>query len=292
MDKLMRDKVAIAVFALPALLVFTIFVFGVSFRTLIGSFYDWDGIVSGKFVGLQEYVRMFKDDVFYLSLKNGYISALVLLIFQAGLGLCFALILSNKKMRGKKLLRVAFFIPVVLSVTVGTQLWLSILKDEGLLNAFFHAIGLSYSQYWLGNGSTGIWVVSFINAWQYTGLYLSLFYAGIKSIPEHYFEAATIDGCNTFKTHFHITIPLLKEVMKVCVLLAMLGGLNQFAHNQIVTAGGPGNSTYSLTLLMYNKAFGNSDFGYGCAVAIIIIIQALLVVFIINKLFSKEKVVY
>ena len=292
MERMLRDKWAIAFFALPALTVFTVFVIGVSVRTVIGSFYDWDGILPGKFAGFRMYAKMLSDSVFYTSLRNGFISAAMLLAGQTLLGLLLALILSDRKLKGKKAFRMSFFVPVVLSVTVGTQLWLFIFRGDGLLNMLLERLGTGYEQYWLNDTKWAILPVSFVNAWQYMGIYLALFYAGIKSIPEHFYEAALIDGCGRWRTWLHVTIPLLREVMKICVLLAMLGGLNQFAHNQILTAGGPGSSTYSLTLLMYNKAFANGDFGYGCAVAIVIIVQALLVSWAVNQLFGKERIVY
>lgn len=293
MDRMLGNKMAITIFSLPALIIYTLFVFAATLRVGIGSLYDWDGVLAGKFVGFRQYTRLFTDDVFYISLKNGFIAAFILFLLQFCLGLVLALILSEKEIKYRKALRISYFIPVVLSVTVGCLLGISVLlSDGGLLNNIIHAMGISYSQSWLSNPKTAIIPVSVINSWQYMGLYLSLFYAGIKSIPVHYYEAAIIDGASKIKTYIHITIPLLREVMKICFLFAMLGGLNQFVHNLIVTAGGPGESTYSLTLLMYQRAFGSTDYGYGSAVAVVIVIQALLVAMVINKFIAREKITY
>ena len=132
-------------------------------------------------------------------------------VYQMFFATVFAITISDKKMKGRKFLRVAYFIPVILSVTVVCQLWSAILSGEGLLNKLFEAAGSGFSQNWLGDRYKAIYVIAFVNAWQWMGYQFALIVAGIKSIPADYYEAAKIDGCSNVLAHLKITIPLLAE---------------------------------------------------------------------------------
>lgn len=293
MKKMLGNKLAIALFTLPALIVYTVFVLSSTIRVAVGSFFDWDGILPWTFVGIKQFRRVFTDGIFYVAWRNGFISAAILLIFQFCLGLVLALIISEKEIKFRKFFRITYFIPVVLSITIGCLLGISaLISDGGLLNNIFQVLGIPFRQSWLSSSKTAIYAVSMVNAWQYLGVYFILFYSGIQAIPVHYYEAARIDGATKIETYIHVTIPLLSEVVKYCFLFAVLGGLNQFVHNLVITAGGPGEGTYSLNLLMYMRAFGSSDFGYGSAVAVVVVVQALIVSILINKTMARKKITY
>jgi raffinose/stachyose/melibiose transport system permease protein len=293
MKKMLENKIAIALFAVPALIIFTVFIIASTVRIAIGSAYDWDGILPGTYVGLNNFKRLFTDNIFYTSLKNGLITAAILLISQFVLGLILALVISDKDIKFRKVFRTTYFIPNIVSISVGCLLGIqALLSDGGLINHIIHMMGINYTQSWLSNPKTAVYAVAMVNGWQYLGVYVVLFYSGIKSIPAYYYEAARTDGANKIQTYIHVIIPLLSEVIRYCLLFAMLGGLNQFVHNLSITAGGPGESTYSLNLLMYMKAFGSSDFGYGSAVAVIVVLQSLIVTILINKFVAREKITY
>lgn len=293
MKKYYNNKIAICIFALPALLLFTVIVFYPLVQTVIRSFYDWDGLTTPTFIFLDNYTRLFQDELFYTSLKNGIIFAALLVVFQIGIGTILALAVSDMSIKGRKFLRISYFIPVVLSITVVCQLWLSIYNGEfGMLNKIFEMLGLQYRQDWLSSETSSIVAIAFVNAWQYTGYHFALLFAGIKSIPEHYFEAARIDGASKMQAHRKITIPLLAENYRFCLVLAVTGGLNAFANMFIMTSGGPGTSTYTLTYMTYRSAFRVNEFGYGCASATILVLQCLLATIIINKFIAKERIVY
>lgn len=289
----LKGGIAIAVFTLPAMILFTTVVVYPVLKTVYYSLLDWDGLSQPSFVMFGNYARLFGDPDFHLAVKNGLIFAAVLVIYQIGLGSVFALILSDRKIAGKKFFRTAYFLPVVLSITVVCQLWLSILNgDRGLLNNLFHALGLTYRQSWLSSGKTAILAVAFANAWQYMGIHFSLIYAAIKSIPDHYYEAALIDGASSFTAHRKITIPLLAETYRFCLIIAITGGLKAFENMYIMTGGGPGNLTYSLTYLIYKAAFRMNQYGYACASAAILLLQCLVFTILINRLVARERVTY
>ncbi|TAH75013.1 MAG: sugar ABC transporter permease [Anaerolineaceae bacterium] len=290
MKKFYSNKPAIILFAVPALFVFTVFVFYPIVQVFNKSFYDWNGLGTGTFIGFENYTKLFKDTVFKISNKNALIFAGTITIFQMTLASTFALVLSNQRVKGREFLRIAYFIPVVLSVTVVCQLWLAIFNsDSGLLNTIFQRLGINYRQNWLSNRYYAIYAISFVNAWQWMGYQFALLMAGIKSIPNDYYEAAKIDGASTFLAHMKVTIPLLKETYKICLTISLTGGVKAFTEMFIMTKGGPGNSTYTLTYLMYKAAFREFRYGYGMASASILVIQCLIIILVINWLFRDRE---
>lgn len=290
MKKFYSNKLAIILFSLPALSVFTIMVFYPIVQVFIKSFYEWNGLGSGLFIGFDNYMKLFGDTVFKISNKNAIVFGIFITVFQMVLASVFALVVSDKKVKGRNFLRVAYFIPVVLSVTVVCQLWLAVFNaDSGLLNKLFEALGLDYSQNWLSDRHNAIYVIAFVNAWQWMGYQFALLMAGIKSIPNDYYEAARIDGASTIRAHRSVTIPLLSETYKMCLIISLTGGVKAFTEMFIMTKGGPGNATYTLTYLMYKAAFREYRYGYGMAAASILVIQCLIIMLIVNRLFrSKE----
>lgn len=289
--KFYSNKLAIFFFTLPALLVFSVMVFYPIIQVFVKSFYDWNGLGSGTFIGFENYQKLFRDTVFKLSNKNALIFSVFITIFQITLASVFALAVSDQKTKGRNILRVSYFIPVVLSVTVVCQLWLAILNaDSGLLNQLFKVMGLDYQQNWLSDRNHAIYVIAFVNAWQWMGYQFALMMAGIKAIPIDYYEAAKIDGASNFQAHTKVTIPLLKETYKICLTISLTGGVKAFTEMFIMTKGGPGNATYTLTYLMYKAAFREYRYGYGMAAASILVLQCIAIILVINWLFrDKEK---
>jgi raffinose/stachyose/melibiose transport system permease protein len=288
MKKYMGNKLAIFLFVVPALAIFVIFDFFPIVQVFAYSFTDWNGLTTPNFLEFQNYVKLFKDRVFVTSNRNQIIFALVITVYQMLFATIFAITISDKKMKGRKFLRVAYFIPVILSVTVVCQLWSAILSGQGLLNKLFEVFGSDYTQNWLGDRYKAIYVIAFVNAWQWMGYQFALIVAGIKSIPSDYYEAAQIDGCTNVKAHMKITIPLLAETYKFCLIISLTGGIKAFTEMNILTGGGPNKSTYTLTYMMYNAAFKKSDYGYGLAAASIMVIECMLVMLVINFIFRER----
>ncbi|WP_022773157.1 carbohydrate ABC transporter permease [Butyrivibrio sp. AE2015] len=288
MKKYMGNKLAIFLFVLPALAIFIIFDFFPIIQVFAYSFTDWNGLTTPTFLGLKNYIDLFNDRVFYTSNRNQLIFAVIITVYQMFFATVFAITISDKKMKGRKFLRVAYFIPVILSVTVVCQLWSAILSGQGLLNKLFETFGSDYTQNWLGDRYKAIYVIAFVNAWQWMGYQFALIVAGIKSIPADYYEAAKIDGCSNVRAHMKITIPLLAETYKFCLIISLTGGIKAFTEMNILTGGGPNKSTFTLTYMMYNAAFKKSDYGYGLASASIMVIECMLVMLLINFIFREK----
>ncbi|MBP3966373.1 MULTISPECIES: carbohydrate ABC transporter permease [Paenibacillus] len=293
MRKYLGNKTAILLFILPALLLYTIVVFYPVVQVFYRSLLDWDGLTEGKFIFLDNYTRLFHDRIFRTSVYNGAVFAAVIAVVQIVIGTLLAFAVAEIAMRGRKFVRISVFIPVVLSITVVCQLWLAMYNGEyGLLNKLFEALGLSYRQDWLTDEKTAIFALAAVNAWQYMGYHFALLLAAVKSVPEHYMEAARIDGANKLQAHARITIPLLSETYKFCLVLALTGGLNAFANMFIMTGGGPGTTTYTLTYMMYRSAFRVGEFGYGSASAAFLVMECLVITLLINRLIARDPIVY
>lgn len=290
MKKFFGNKMAIAIFTLPALILFTVMVFYPILQVFYRSFFNWNGLTAGTFIGFDNFVRLLDDTTFKIANKNGFMFAAVITVFQMTLATILAIAVSNVKIKGRNFFRVAYFIPVVLSVTVVCQLWLSMYNaDTGLINKFFEAIGSDYRQNWLADTDKAIFAIAIVNAWQWTGYQFALILAGIKSIPQSYYEAAQIDGCTPLKAHAKITIPLLKETYKFCLVISVTGGIKAFTEMFIMSSGGPGNSTYTLTYMMYSSAFRAGEFGYGLSAAAVLVLECLMAILVINWIFKSEK---
>ncbi len=293
MRKGVEYKLTLLLFILPALLLFTLVVFYPVLQALYRSLFEWDGLSKPIFIGLGNFVKLFGDDDFFISNRNGFIFAAEITIYQIGLGLVLALFLASTKAKSGRFFRNSFFMPVVLSTVIAGQLWLQVYNpDYGLINRLFEAVGISYRQNWINGDNTAIIAVAFVNAWQYMGVQFILIYTAIKSIPEHYYEAAIIDGASTVRAHTAITLPLLGETFKFCLVISITSGIKAFNEMYVMTGGGPGTYTNTLTYLMYKQAFIANNYGYGSSVAAVLVIECLTFTILINKFLARERIVF
>jgi raffinose/stachyose/melibiose transport system permease protein len=285
---LLADKKAIGVFTVPTFLVFMGIVMVPIVMSAYYSLLDWNGSGKAVFVGLGNYVAMFKDARVLRSIGNSLIFAGASIAIQIPISLILALILAAG-VKGEKVYRTIFFIPVVISTTVIGQLWIKIYNaDYGLLNSLLNNIGLGkYAQDWLGQKSTAL-VCAFIpTLWQYVGYHMLILYAGAKTISPEIYEAARIDGSSGLGNAFRITIPLMVPVLKVSLTLSLIGALKVFDLIYVLTGGGPFQSTEVPSTLMYTTIFSSSHYGYGSAIAIFIIIECLFLSVVVDKVFKR-----
>jgi raffinose/stachyose/melibiose transport system permease protein len=263
------------------------------FQTVYKSFFYWDGISPAVFAGMNNYKKIIYDPDLLVSLKNGALFALVILFYQIGTSSLLAFLVSSGKIKFYKIFKSTYFVPVILASSLVAQLWLSIYNaDYGLLNSIFGVLRINFRQNVLGSRHFGIIAIAFVNGWQFMGYSFVLIYAGIKSIPRYLEEAAIIDGSTQIQLILHVKIPMLAEVYKFCLILAATGGLKAFTEMFIMTGGGPGNTNFTLSLMMYKAAFRINEYGYGCTIAVILFVECLLTMYIINKLIAVEKIEY
>lgn len=293
MKKYLGNKRVIIFLIAPTMILISVMVLYPMLVLVVHSFTEWDGLNPATFNGISNYIKLFKDPIFYTGLKNGLIFAGLQALIQIPLATLLAFAVKHSGRIEKKFFRISYYIPAVLSITVVSQLWLSMYNaDNGLINKLFELLGISYRQNWLGDEHWAIVAITMVNIWQFTGYQFILLLSAVNSIPDYYFEAARIDGCTKAQAHIKITIPLMQETYKYCLIIAITGGLNAFASMNIMTGGGPGTSTYTLTYLMYRSAFKIGNYGYGCTSAVMLVVQCLIVSIIINRLVARERIVY
>lgn len=293
MQKLLGDKKAIFLFVFPTFVVFTVIIILPIFFSGYYSLLNWDGFTNSKFIGLQNYVDLFsnKSDGFTKGIKNSIILAVVSVGIQLPLSLLLALILS-RGVKLEKFYRTVYFIPVIISTVVIGQLWMKIYHPNyGLLNILLNKWGLgALTTEWLGNTHTALGAVFVALLWQYVGYHMLLMYASAKSISTDIYEAAKIDGANEIRMATRITIPLMKPILKVCVVFSVIGSFKTFDLIYVLTNGGPLHATDVPTTIMYTSIFAKYQYGYGSAMAIFIIVECLVATVLIQRAFGKDTV--
>lgn len=294
MNKHFIKKRDIAIFALPGLLFFTIFVIYPIIPQLIISFQDHDGFKSNGFVGFDNYVSILTSKSLRRATMNTYIFVGMSLFGGIPLSLLLALALELQGEKTRRFFKIATVMPALISVTVMAQLWIAIYQPSwGLLNTVLVGVGLeNWTHSWLTEKYVVVFSIAFAFLWQYIGLNTLLFYTGIKTIPASFKEAALIDGAGFFKRSWYVTIPLLANVGKYVLVLSTLGCMAQFAHVRVMTSGGPMDLSRTIIYQLYYTAFNQAEYGEGTAIAIVFIIQCVIISLLINKFTSSENVEY
>lgn len=292
MDKLLGNKKVILLFVLPAMLVYFVFYLAPIVATAGLSFTNWNLVQSPTWAGFANYFSLFKDAVFKTGMKNILILVLMVLVVQLPLSLVLALMLA-KLTRGVRFIKTSFFIPVVFSATAVGLVWLRMYDSTyGVINELFKLFGFDYQQMWLSSPKEAIWAITIPMIWCKTGYYLILFYAAIKAIPLDYYQAALIDGCSGIRATFKITIPLLRNNICMCAVLCAIGAIKEYPLIYVMTLGGPFKQTYTPAMEMYTKAFLEFNFGYGCALAIALVVISLVVYKLIHWLIPTQDIQY
>ncbi len=292
MNKLYSNKLAIFLFAFPTLLLFTAFVVYPLFPEIVISFQNNDGFKNMGYVGAANYLNVLRDGAFWKSNQNTLIIVLISTCAGLPISLILALIMDRQTDSVKRFFKASSVLPAVLSVTVIAQMWVAIYEPQwGLINNLLRAVGLDkIALAWLSDERTVVAAIAAAFLWQYLGLNALLFYTGIQTIPKTYYEAAVIDGAGFIRTSMRITIPLLREVTKYLLVISVLGCMSQFAHVRIMTGGGPGDVSRTVIYQLFFKAFSASDFGQGCAIAILFVLECLVLTFLINRFVAREKI--
>jgi raffinose/stachyose/melibiose transport system permease protein len=260
----------------PGLALLLVFVYYPVVENFRLSFFSWSTFSPTPiFVGLDNYRTAIEDAVFWRALLNNTYYAVASLVFQVFFALVLAALLEEavgKRLRG--FLRTVYFIPAAISITVAGILFSFIYNPQiGLLNRLLDALGLdSWKHAWLGEESTAIWSIIAMSQWQSIGYTAILFVVAIQRIPRELFEAARIDGAGPVRSFFTITIPMVREMTTLLVILTISGAFLVFNEVMVMTAGGPDNSSQVLNTLLYRSAFFEDDMGYAATIATVIFV--------------------
>lgn len=294
MKKALSNKKMILLFILPALTVFLVFTIYPLLPTIYNSFHNYNGIKTGEFVGLKNYIRNLNDASFKLSVKNTATVMLTQLLVFGPLSLLASLVISRQTPWLRTLFKICSFIPSVLNVTVICLMWKMVFQSGwGLVDSALKALGLEQLiRVWFSDPKTAIWVITIVYLWQFFGFNMILFYSGIKAIPQSCLEAAYLDGATPAQRDWYVILPLMKETIKFVVILCTTGCMAMFAQVQVLTNGGPGDMTRTVVFNLYYRAFMLDDFGGASAIAVMYALFGLVMFLLINRFVARERVEY
>lgn len=292
MDKVMSNKWTIALYVLPSLVVLLGIVYIPILFTGYYGLMAWDGISAMQFIGLENYRVLMQDELFWDSVYHSFLFAFFSTASLA-VYLLVALVLTGR-IRGANLFRKIYLIPMLLSSVAIAQLWLKIYHpSDGILNNFLTSLGVEETPNWLADPNIVLYALFVPILWQYAGFYILIYYAALKNLPTSLIEAARIDGANSFQIALRIKLPLIAEVIKVTIVLAIVGSLKYFDLIYIMTDGGPNGASEVMASYMYHKAFREFDFGYGSAIAFSLLLICLVITWVFRKLTaSKDTIQY
>ena len=281
------------------LAIFLVFVIWPFLQAVFYSLTDWSGFTANmNVIGLENYVRLFNDDIFMTALGNNVLLAIVvpLLTIVLALGLATLVTVGGpshgpiRGLRNSSFYRVVSFFPYVIPAIVIGILWSQIYNPAGLLNGLLGLIGLDMfeSFAWLGDERTAMGATIFVIVWSFVGFYMVLFVAAIKGVPAETYEAARIDGAGRMRTAFSITIPLIRDNIQTAYIYLGIMALDAFVYMQALNpGGGPNNSTLVMSQQLFRTAFNKGEFGQASAMGVVLAIVTLIfaaIVFTVNHI--------
>jgi len=285
-------------FLIPAIVIFLGLMVVPMARALLLSLVKWDGIQEPAFVGLSNYRNLLDDRVFLLATMNTLYFIVIMVIFQSTVPLLVAVLL-NSGIKGGTFFRTVYFMPVIISLAITGMLWSMIYEPNfGVINETLRSIGLGgLARFWLADKYTLIPSLAVVSIWQSLGFYMVIYFAGLQNIPQELIEAAKIDGAGPATRLLKITIPLLRPVITVVVVLNTINSIKVFDHIWVMTAGGPNNQSTTFATYLYQVAFGamgssNSQLGYASAIGVVIFVATFVLSVILVKYGQIEETEY
>ena len=290
MDKLLRNKKAIALFVGPGLVLFTLVLFIPICQSVYYSFCDYNALTPPQWIGLQNYKQLMKDSTMKIALKNSIFFLIFSCVSQLIMGLILAGLLTNIP-KGKNLFKNVIYLPCVLSSAALGLLWMFIFSPKLGINQLLQKFGME-GPLWLMDTKGFIilpmWVIAFVSLWQYVGQSMMLYMAQISGIDKSLYEASYIDGCTKVQNFRHITLPLIKPMVGTAMSLNAIGSLKFFDLVYNMTEGGPNHKTEVLATHLYTQGFKYFKYGYASAIGVVLLVLCLLMTFIINKVFKDD----
>ena len=274
-----KMRVVVAFLAIPVIwYVFSVLV--PLFAALFYSFFEWKGGPVKTFNGIENYVRLFHDATFWEAFVHNIYIVFLSVLGQVGIAFIFVLMINSKLTKLKGMHRTFGFFPSTISAVYIGLIWTMIYDNKrGIINFLLRATGHDdLTQVWLNNSSLVLTLVAIPLIWQYIGYYMVILLSAIAAVDNEIFEVAELDGANAFQRAVYIVLPLIKNMILVCITLCVAGNMKVFDHIYTMTKGGPGTSSMVMALYGYNISFKQSDLGYGSTVSVAIFVVSLLVI--------------
>ncbi|MBO0779838.1 MAG: sugar ABC transporter permease [Ktedonobacteraceae bacterium] len=286
-----RRQILIAyAFLAPSLIIFLVFRHLPAAGSLIMGFFDWTGISTPDFIGLTNYNNLLHDQVFWRALGNTVEYTAIVVPSEVVLALGLAVLL-NQKLPGLKIFRMAYFIPVVTATAIVAIVWRWLYQPAGLANEIlqiFHIPAIN----WLADGRFALPSVAIMAIWQHTGFNMLIFLAGLQSIPAEMEETARINGAGRWNTFRYVTLPLLRPVIVLAVILTTISSFQVFDSAYVMTGGGPFYATTTLVFYAYQQAFEQYSMGYASAIAFFLFLIILAISLLQRRVLRGDEDVY
>ncbi len=264
-------------FIAPAFLIFCVFFAAPFVSGFFYSFTSWGGLTERTWIGLQNFVEFFTNRNAYAALLRTLWLTFLVVLVQNAVALFFAVLL-DRDFRGRNLFKVIFFIPTIMSSIVVGYMWSFILDPfNGAFNKIFGLLGIGSlaKLNLLGDPRLALYTIMMTLVWQYFGYNMVIYLAGLSGVPAEIREAGFIDGTSAWQSFRYVTFPLIAQAVTVNILISVIGALKIFDHIFVMTGGGPGRATESLTLLIYREGFGASRWGFGTAASTVLFLIVL-----------------
>ena len=277
-------------FYIPALLLILFFFFWPLLEAIRISFTQWNGYSQDyKYIGWRNYLKLFQDPNFRTAFRNTIIYGFGSTLLQNLLGLAYAVFL-NTRFRGHSIVRTFIYMPVMISsLIMGYIIYFFVQYNGGIFNEIIGLFGKEPID-WMANGNRGVIIITLMNSWQYVGISMVIYMAGLQNIPKMYLEAAEIDGASPWQRFCRITLPLLLPSISSAVVLNLIGGLKLYDIIISLSEGGPGFSTHSLASYVSNQYFNAQNAGYSAAVGIFTFLFIMLVSNLFTTYFNRKEV--
>ena len=276
-------------FLIPTLAVYVVFIILPIGIAVAYSFTKYSGIGKARFNGIDNYVRLVKDDIFWKSLANTAIIFVVASVLLLVLSFLLALLL-NSKLAFADTSKALVFSPAIIAPIIVGIIWVYILDPKiGVINGVLRAVGAGdLAQQWIDGTTLSPYSIAFIYFWQQLGYLTTIFIAGLKMIPEEVMEAVRVDGANAWQRTIHVTIPMMRSTISTVVVLIITGIFKIFEIVQQTTGGGPNHMSETLVTYSYSMAFQSGEYGYGMSIATVTFLVSLAITGI-YFLCSKER---
>ncbi len=279
-------KYAPYLFIAPAAVILLIFFFIPFFQTIGLSFFDYSqSIYSPNFSGIQNYIAILKNPIFYKVMWNTVLYLIVAVPILAIFPL-FLAVLINQKIRGITLYKILIYLPVIVSIVVAAIAFKWLYAQEGILNYLMQVCHLPKIG-WLTDPKYAIYSVIIVTIWKGIGYYMMIYLASLMSVPKELYEACDIDGANFWQKHLTVTVPHLMPTIALVTTISSISAMKIFAEIYVMTKGGPLNSTKTIVYYIYEKAFENLDLGYASAMAVILLV--IVMIFSLVNIFCFER---
>ena len=275
---------------LPAVALMIVFVIYPLIQGVHISLTNWNGYSQTyKYVGLQNYRKLFTDVMFHTAFRNTLVYGFGSALIQTGLGLLYALLLQDR-FCGRTFARTVIYIPVMVSQLIAGYIWYFMVQyDQGAMNDIMLLLGAEPLD-WMAQGARAVVIITLINGVQYVGKTMIIFIAGLNGIPTDYYEAASLDGAGAWQRFRYITLPQLLPALATNIILNLIGGLKLFGIVVSMTGGGPGYASHSLQTLINYTYFENQSAGYSAAIGLFTFVFIMFVSVVVRGYIEKKAV--